>query len=41
MEVTIEAASGQYRITVDAGDGGGAATLTAESELDAVSAAWQ
>jgi hypothetical protein len=41
MEVKIEGKGDQYMITVDAGDGSGPATLTADSEIDAISDAWQ
>lgn len=41
MEVRIGADGGPYRVTIDAGDGSGPTTLPAESELDAISAAWQ
>jgi hypothetical protein len=41
MEVKIESQDDQYVITVDAGDGSGPDTLKADSELDAISDAWQ
>ncbi len=41
MEVKIDSKGDHYVITVDAGDGSGPETLTADSEIDAISDAWQ
>ncbi len=41
MEVSIKAQGEHYQVSADADDGSGPTTFTAESELDAISAAWQ